>query len=89
VLLEAESQIEPWTVFARTEWEQNNGLDALERTRAVGELTLGAIHDWPVAEHLKVGVGALYAFDFAPSAIVPTYGDNPHGFMGFVRLATL
>jgi len=88
VLLEAEYQIDPWTVFTRTEWEQNNELDALERTRSVGALTIGAIHDWPVAEHLKVGFGALYAFDFTPSAIVPAYGDNPHGLMAFVRLAT-
>lgn len=88
VVLESEYQIEPWTVFARGEWEQNSELDALERTRSVGELTLGAIHDWPVPEHFKLGLGALYAFDLTPSAIVPPYGDNPHGFMGFVRLAT-
>ena len=87
-LLEGEYQIEPWTIFARTEWVQNKELDALERKRSVGELTLGAIHDWPVAEHFKIGLGALYAFDFTPSAIVPSYGSNPHGFMGFVRVAT-
>jgi hypothetical protein len=87
-LLEGEYQLDPWTVFARTEWEQNNELDALERQRSVGELTFGAIHDWPMAEHFKLGLGALYAFDFTPSAIFPAYGDNPHGFMGFVRLAT-
>jgi len=51
-------------------------------------LTLGAIHDWPVAEHLKLGLGALYAFDFTPSAIMPPYGVNPHRFLAFVRLAT-
>jgi len=33
-------------------------------------------------------IGALCAFDFTPSAIVPSYGDNPRGFMVFVRLAT-
>jgi hypothetical protein len=87
-LLEGEYRIEPWTVFARTEWEQNNELDALERTRSVGELTLGGIHDWPVAEHFKLGLGALYAFDFTPSEIVPAYGGDPRGFMAFVRLAT-
>jgi hypothetical protein len=88
VLLEAEYQMDPWTLFARTEWERNNELDALERTRSVGDLTFGAIHDWPVAEHFKLGVGALYAFDFTPSTIVPSYGDNPHGFMAFFRVAT-
>jgi hypothetical protein len=88
VLLEGEYRIDPWTAFARTEWEQNSELDALERTRSVGELTLGAIHDWPVAEHFKLGLGALYAFDFTPPALVPAYGGNPHGAMAFVRLAT-
>jgi hypothetical protein len=88
VLLEAEYQIERWTVFARTEWEQNSELDALGRTRGIGELTLGAIHDRPVSDHFKLGIGALYAFDFVPSAIAPPYADNPHGAMAFVRLAT-
>ena len=87
-LLEAEYRFDWWTVFARTEWEQNNELDALERTRSIGDLTLGAIYDWPAAEHFKVGLGALYALDFTPSALAPSYGDSPHGFMGFVRLAT-
>jgi hypothetical protein len=88
ILLEGEYQLDPWTVFARTEWEQNSELDALDRTHSVGELTLGAIHDWPIAEHFKAGLGALYAFDFTPSVIVPSYGENPYGFTGFVRLAT-
>lgn len=88
VLLEGEYRFDPWTLFARTEWEQNNELDAFSRTLSVGDLTLGAIHDWPVAEHFKVGLGALYAFDLVPSGIVPPYGSDPHGFMAFVRLAT-
>ena len=87
-LLETEYRFDPWTFFARTEWEQNNELDALQRTRSVAELTLGAIHDWPVAEHFKAGLGALYAFDFTPSDMAPPYGGNPHGLMAFVRLAT-
>jgi hypothetical protein len=33
-------------------------------------------------------LGALYAFDLVPSTIAPSYGDNPHGAMAFVRLAT-
>jgi hypothetical protein len=88
ILLEGEYRFDPWTLFARTEWEQNKELDAFGRTSSVGELTLGAVHDWPIAEHFKVGLGALYAFDFVPSAIAPTYGDNAHGAMAFVRLAT-
>lgn len=88
LLFESEYRIDFWTAFVRAEWEQNNELDALGRTFGVGELTLGAIHDWPVAEHFKLGLGGLYAFDVAPSAIVQSYGSDPHGIMGFVRLAT-
>jgi hypothetical protein len=46
------------------------------------------IHDWPLAEHFKLGFSALYARDFMPCAIVPSSGDNLHGFMAFARLAT-
>lgn len=88
VLLEGEYSLDPWTFFARTEWEENNELDTLGRTRQIGDVTLGAIHDWPIAEHFKIGLGALYAFDLVPSVIVPSYGSDPHGIMAFVRLAT-
>lgn len=88
LLLESEFAIGPWVAFARGEWEENSELDTLGRVVRVGELTIGGIHDWPIAEHLKLGLGALYAFDFVPSAILPPYGDNPHGAMGFMRLAT-
>jgi len=86
-LLEGEYHpVELWTLFARAEWEQNNELDAAGRVRDVGELSLGALRDWRVSEHWKAGLGALYAFDFAPSAIVPSYGGNPHGALAFVRV---
>jgi len=88
VLLEGEYAIGPWTAFSRAEWEQNNEVDAFGRIERVGQLTVGAIHDWPVAGLLKLGLGALYAFDFVPSDIAPSYGGDPHGFMAFVRVAT-
>ncbi len=75
-----------WTVFARTEWVQNSEIDAAGMVRSVGELTLGGIHDWKVADHTKLGLGASYAFDFIPSAVIPSYGSDPHGAMVFVRL---
>lgn len=85
VLLEGEYKpCDPWTLFARAEWEQNNELVPSAAIERVGEITVGAIHDWQVADHLKFGVGALYAFDIVPS-LVPSYGGDPHGVMVFVR----
>jgi hypothetical protein len=88
VLFETEYKpAENWTAFARAEWEQNAEIDASGATRAVGALTLGGIHDWPVADHAKIGLGASYTFDFVPSAVAPPYGGSPGGATVFVRLA--
>jgi len=87
VLLESEYKFaENWTAFGRAEWEQNAEVDAAGAVRGVGALTLGGIHDWPVADHAKIGLGASYTFDFVPSAITPSYGGSPGGAMVFVRL---
>lgn len=72
-----------WTLFARGEAIDSHELFVTPQT--VGKLSLGAVHDWQLAEHLKFGVGGLYAFDFVPDA-VPTYGSDPGGAMLFVRL---
>lgn len=87
VLLESELKpADPWTIFGRYEWEQNSELlPGSSNPQPVSELSLGAIHDWKVADHLKFGVGALYAFDFIPGPLTGAYGSDPHGAMVFVR----
>jgi hypothetical protein len=86
-LLEGEYHpVELWTLFARTEWEQNDELDAAGRVRDVGELSVGALHDWRVSEHWKAGLGALYTLDLVPAHIAPSYGPDPHGALAFVRV---
>jgi len=75
-----------WTIFARGETLGSKELVPGPAVRGAGELSFGAIHDWRLAEHWKFGIGGLYAFDFAPSSPTATYGDDPHGVMGFVRL---
>jgi len=88
VLLETEYKPgADWTVFARTEWEQNSEIAANGAVRSVGELTLGGIHDWKVADHAKLGLGASYTFDFVSSAITPAYGSDPRGAMVFARIS--
>ncbi|HEV2530399.1 hypothetical protein [Phenylobacterium sp.] len=80
----------PWTVFARAERVDNDELVAggplAGRVFTVGKVSIGAIHDWPVADHLSFGLGALYAWNFVPEALGPLFGGtDPHGAMGFVR----
>lgn len=74
-----------WTIMARGEWEENDELTPSGITQRVGELSLGAIRDFPVADHLKLGLGGLYTFDFVSSALKPVYGGSPHGAMIFLR----
>ena len=77
---------DPWTVFARAEGVQNEELLAGHQVENVGKVSVGAIHDWRMAKHLKVGLGALYALDFVPSALNADYGATPRGGMAFIRL---
>ena len=78
--------VKDWTAFARAEWEQNNELDVSGSVRSVGDLTLGGLRDFSIADHAKLGFGASYTFDFVPGSVSPTYGSDPHGAMIFTRL---
>jgi hypothetical protein len=50
-------------------------------------VSLGAVRDFRIAEHLSLGAGGLFAIDFVPDGLAPLYGGhNPTGAMGFVRL---
>jgi len=75
-----------WTLFARGETIESTELVPGGAVRGAGEISLGVIHDWRLAEHWKFGLGGLYAFDFAPSSSAASYGSAPHGAMAFVRL---
>ena len=87
-LLEGEYKpSDPWTAFARFEWEENSelvpGTNTISRVSA---FSLGGIHDWRIAEHWKLGIGGRYGFDFVPGALNAAYGSDPHGAMAFVRI---
>ena len=87
VLLEGQFKPdEDWTFFARGETIESTELVPGGQIRGAGEISLGAIRDFPLAEHWKFGLGGLYAFDFAPSSPTASYGSAPHGAMAFVRL---
>jgi hypothetical protein len=88
-----ESAVKPndaWTVFARAERTENNELTGAAghhgATYTVGKASIGAIRDWRVADHVKLGVGALYAWNYIPGALEASYGGDPSGGMAFLRL---
>jgi hypothetical protein len=83
---------EAWTIFGRVERVDNNELLATGDehhgpTYTTSKASIGALRDFNVAEHVRIGVGALYAVDFVPDALASEYGSHtPGGAMAFVRL---
>jgi hypothetical protein len=85
------------TIFGRAERVANDELSLDEehehaaphaggRVFRVNKLTLGGVYDFPVANHVKLGVGGLVSKSFVPEGLRPSYGGNPTGYMLFVRL---
>jgi hypothetical protein len=79
-----------WTMFGRGEITENRELIAdVDNGPAyrVGKVSLGAIRDFRIADHLAIGAGGLVALNFVPTGLAPLYGaSNPTGFMTFMRL---
>jgi hypothetical protein len=78
-----------WTIFGRGEMTQNRELIEGQDGPAfrVGKVSLGAIRDFRLADHLSIGAGALVAVDFVPASLAPLYGGhNSSGAMAFMRL---
>ena len=82
----------PWTVFSRAEVTENRELLELDEDEhgpafTVGKVSLGAVRDFRIADHLDLGLGGLVAVNFVPDALFQEYGgSNPIGAMGFIRL---
>ncbi|MDR3449722.1 MAG: hypothetical protein P4M15_08275 [Alphaproteobacteria bacterium] len=55
----------------------------------VNKFSLGYVRDFPVAEHLKYGVGGLVSQYAYPSAVRDSYGAPPTSFMLFMRLKVI
>jgi len=78
-----------WTIFGRGEIIENRELIEVEDGPAyrVGKLSLGAIHDFRVADHVALGLGGSFALNFIPSELASLYGGSSAiGTLGFVRL---
>jgi len=86
--LESAAGLGLWTLFGRAEATANDELTGVHHgpVEHVGKLSFGAIRDLRIAPHLRLGLGALYAFDFVPHDLRSAYGGNPEGAMAFLRL---
>jgi hypothetical protein len=77
-------------VFARAERIETDELEpALGHhgpTRTASKVSLGAVRDFALTEHVALGVGGLYAVNLVPAALEPSYDGDPSGAMAFVRL---
>jgi hypothetical protein len=79
------------TVFARAETVKKDDLFPAPSPLAgaafqVSEATLGYVYDVPVAAHVALGLGLQGTADLVPSRLKAAYGDDPTGWMPFVRL---
>ncbi|HVI04743.1 MAG TPA: hypothetical protein VM711_01440 [Sphingomicrobium sp.] len=79
-----------WTMFGRGEMAKNRELvPNAEHGPAyeVGKISLGAVRDFRIADHVSIGAGGLFALNFVPEPLAPLYGgSNPTGLMVFVRI---
>ncbi len=79
-----------WTLFGRAERTDNDELGATGGHHGpaarVGKLSLGALHDVRLAPHLRLGAGGLWAFNFVPAGLEPSYGGDRDGAMLFLRI---
>jgi hypothetical protein len=76
-----------WTIFGRAERVETDELGPGHGgpVENVGELSLGLVRDWRVADHVLFGVGAQVAHNWT-GGLSASYGGDPNGAMAFVRL---
>ena len=86
-----ESALKPtklWTVFARAERVDEMELRSPHPVMAdtVSKLSLGLVRDFVVSKHASLGLGGLYAFNWANVPLRTLYGGSQNGAMVFLRL---
>ncbi|MEA3042035.1 MAG: hypothetical protein QOC65_1524 [Sphingomonadales bacterium] len=88
--LESAAALGSWTLFGRAERIETNELlgggGGHGPAFDVAKVSAGLIRDFTVAEHVRVGVGGLYALNYVPDGLEASYGGDPDGAMLFLRL---
>lgn len=62
------------------------GLGTAAPIFTVTKVSVGCIYDFPIAEHLKFGLGALVSKYGIPGDLKPLYSGDPNSYMLFFRL---
>ena len=75
-----------WTLFARGEVVESHELSGTDEIDTVGKISVGVIRDFHLTDNLKIGIGGLYALNFVPDDLEPSYDGDPDGAMVFLRL---
>jgi hypothetical protein len=90
LVLESAVGLADWTLFGRAEVAEQNELIATADHHApafdVAKVSLGLLRDFRVADHVRIGIGGLYALNFVPDTLEALYGGDPDGAMLFLRL---
>ncbi|MEA3063585.1 MAG: hypothetical protein QOJ27_13 [Sphingomonadales bacterium] len=90
-LLESAVERGGWTGFGRAERTENDELDPGAGRHGpayrVGKVWLGVLREFRAAPHLRLGLGGLWAFNFVPAALEPSYAGDRDGAMLFLRAA--
>ncbi len=90
-LLESAVNLGRHTLFGRVEQVSKDDLFLAPspfagRAFRVAEASLGYVYDLPVAPHLALGFGVQGTVNVVPHAIEAAYGEDPVGYMPFLRL---
>jgi hypothetical protein len=84
-LVEAAYTTGPWTAFTRAEWTEQDELAAGHVVHDVSKVSIGALYEVPINEHVGVGLGGLVSAYALPDALDAGY-DSPTSGMAFLRL---
>jgi hypothetical protein len=90
-LLESAVSWDRHTFFGRAENVAKDDLFAqpnplFGHTFQVSKFSFGYIYDFPLSDHLKLGLGALGSVYALPNALEPAYSNSPTSFMLFARV---
>lgn len=78
-----------WTFFGRGELIESDELGEGGHhgpAETVAKFSVGLVRDFEVAPNVRLGLGGLYAVNFMPDDLEPSYDGNPDGAMVFLRL---